>query len=713
MTRYVYPDAPRLDRTDVMHGRSVPDPYRWLEDRDDARTVAWSAAQRRLFARECEGWAGRDDLVARLVDLASFDAVSLPRPRGERIFFAVRGARQDQPVLYVQEPDEQVRELIDPLAIDPAGTTTLEAWHPSIEGQRLAYQLACGGDEQVQLRVLDVHNGQTLDGPIGRLRRTPVAWLPGGDAFYYVRRLPPEMVPPDEAHYHRRVYLHRVGTDPDRDMLIFGSGRDKADYYGVTVSADGRWLCVSVTAGTARRNDLWLADLSVTGPEHPDFCAVQQGMDVRTVPYLRRGTGPNDEFCLLTERDAEFGRLAVSTAAAMADSAWRDLAAEEPPTVLVDFAVLDGDALDRPRVIVVRNRSAVSEITVHDGTDGTLLAKVPLPGLGRVEHVVDRIEGGHEAWFTYADFTTPRTVYRYDARSGELQVWGKPARPAVPIVQVRHVKYRSMDGTPVRMFVLSPRGVADRPRSTILTAYGGFGVPTAPEYLPLALAWVEAGGVFADAQIRGGSEEGERWHRAGMRGQKQNCFDDFAAAADWLTDNGWTTTEQLGILGGSNGGLLIGAALTQHPGRWSAAVCSAPLLDMVRYELSGLGPSWRAEYGSATDPVEFEWLLSYSPYHHVRDATAYPAVLFTVFDADTRVDPMHARKLCAALQHASSGDRPVLIRTESEVGHGLRGVKREVGLIADTLSFFAAQLNLGGAADEGGSSRPWWTVRTD
>lgn len=689
-----YPAAARVDLVEDLRGHLVADPYRWLEDLTDPRTTSWSAAQRELFAQARRDWPALDHLFAKLSDLVCFDGYTLPRPRGTRTFYGVRESTAEHPVLRCTEPDGTVRELVDPMKLDPTGATTLEAWNPSLEGGLLAYQVAGGGTEDARLCVLDVETGRIVDGPIGRVRRSPLAWLPGGDAFYYVRRLAPELVDPRERQYHRRVYLHRLGTDPDTDVLIFGDGRDKADYYGVTVSADGRWLTVSATAGTARRTDLWLADLTETDPARPRFRPMQQGVDARSVPYIRPGTGPDDRICVLTERDAEYGRLAAGTPSALADGDWPDLVAEEPPAVLTDFAVLDGPELERPQLLVVRHRHTVAEMTVHDLADGQEISSVPLPGQGWIPHVVDRVDGGHEAWFTYTDFGTPTTVHRYDALTGEVEPWGKPAMPVMPSIVTQQVVYRSGDGTQIRMFVVSTRGVADRPRPTLLTGYGGFGVSLAPDYQPLHLAWIAAGGVLAVAHIRGGGEEGERWHRAGMRGDKCTSFEDFAAAADWLVANGWTTPAQLGIYGTSNGGMLMGAALTRYPQKWSAVVSSAALLDMVRYEHSGLGPSWRAEFGTAEDPEQLAWLLSYSPYHHVREGTPYPAVLLIAFDGDTRVDPLHARKMCAALQHASTSGRPVLLRTEGDVGHSQRALSRGVGAVADILAFFATQLGL-------------------
>ncbi|MDH6579916.1 prolyl oligopeptidase family serine peptidase [Kitasatospora sp. MAP5-34] len=683
-----YPEADRQQLVEEIHGRPVSDPYRWLEVAEDPRTAAWSAAQDELFAEGRASWSGRERLSGRLAELAAPGAVSRPVARGGRLFFTRRRPGQDQSVLMVVEGSVE-RVLLDPQAVDPGGATVLDSWKPSLEGELLAYQLSSGGTEQSVLRVLDVATGEVVDGPVDRVRRTPVAWLPGGRRFYYVRRLP------GEDHYHRRVQLRELGTSPEQDAVVFGEGREKTQFYGVDVSPDGRWLTVSATAGTSPRTDLWLADLTLTAPDSPLLRPVQEGLDARTALSLRPGTGPADTVHLRTDREARRGRIAVSTPDELAAGRWHDLVPEDPEAVLEDLAVLDGPGLATPLVLVTRSRHAVSEITVHRLSDGEPLGTVPLPGPGTVGSLSADPLGGTEVWFGFTDHTTVPEVYRYDARTGRTELWARPEGTA-PTAGVKscQLTYHSHDGTPVRMFVVSPTGTPDRPRPTVLSGYGGFGASTVAGYSPHAIAWAQAGGVFVTACIRGGREEGEDWHRDGMLERKQNVFDDFDAAADWLVGNGWTTHEQLGIMGGSNGGLLVGAALTQHPEKYAAVVCMAPLLDMVRYELSGMGPSWRTEYGSAADPAHFANLLGYSPYHRVREGVRYPSVLFAVFDGDSRVDPLHARKMCAALQHASVGTGPVLLRLERGVGHGARPVSKGVELTADALAFLADALGL-------------------
>jgi prolyl oligopeptidase len=494
-----------------------------------------------------------------------------------------------------------------------------------------------------------------------------VAWLPDGEAFFYVR--------------DRRVCLHRLGTPAADDVVIRAEERS----YGLGSSHDGRWLTVSAPAGAG--NDLWLADLSSSPPERPALRTVQRGADAVTVPAV----GRDGRLYLLTTLGAPTGRLCVADPADPGPGGWRELVGPDPEAVISDFALLDGPG--GPVLLIGRTRHAISEIGVHDPVTGERVGEVPLPGLGTAGRMSARPEGGHEAWFSYTDGVTPGSVHRYDARTGRTGLWAAaPGAVDVPELESRQIVYASADGTPVRMVVLARPGTGPRP--AILYGYGGFGLSLTPSYSGYILPWVEAGGVFVLAQVRGGGEEGAAWHRDGMLERKQNSFDDFTAAAERLIADGWTTAGRLAACGESNGGLLVGAAITRRPELFAAAVCSAPLLDMVRYEHSGLGPSWRAEYGSAEDPDQLDLLLGYSPYHRVREGVDYPATLLASFGGDSRVDPMHARKMCAALQHATPGTRPVLLRHEDGVGHGARAAGRAVGLAADMLAFLAAHTGL-------------------
>jgi prolyl oligopeptidase len=670
-----YPPAERQDVADRLHGQLIRDPYRWLEDPACPETRNWLAAQQELWARHAAAFPGRDRLRDRVAELSAVGAVTAPRWHGDRQFFLRQAPGQEHAVLYTAGPDGVAHVVLDPVERDPTGATTLDHWQPDRTGRRLTYQLSRRGDEQSQLYVLDVATRTVVDGPIGPCRYSPVAWLPDGTAFYYVRT----------AAGDRRVYLHEVGAR--RDVPVFGG--DAATSYGLGLSEDGRWLAVSASAGAY--NDLWLADLSASDPRLPEFRAVQEGEPARTVGHV----GPDERLYLVTDSDAPHGRLCIADPDRPEPAHWRQLVPEDPAAVLADLAILDGPALERPLLLVGRTRHAIGEVAVHDLATGARLGDVPLPGLGSVGSLSTRAGDGHEAWFTYTDSVTPPAVYRYDARTGETEPWAAaPGSVAVPGVESTQVLARSRDGTRIRLVVLARPSTVSGPRPTILYGYGGFGVTLTPSYSSFVLAWVEAGGVFATAHLRGGGEEGDRWHRAGMRGRKQNVFDDAVAAAEALIADGWATPPQLGICGESNGGLLAGAVLTQRPDLFGAAVCSAPLLDMVRYERSGLGPMWAAEYGTVEDPDQFRALLAYSPYHRVHPGVDYPAVLFTVFGGDSRVDPWHARKMCAALQDATTGSRPILLRHEDDVGHGARAASRAEGLAADMLAFLAAQTGL-------------------
>ncbi|WP_188037398.1 prolyl oligopeptidase family protein [Actinotalea sp. JY-7885] len=727
MTLGPYPPAERSDVVDDLHGRRVPDPYRWLEDADADDTRAWSAAQDALLARYWTGDGDADrtpaDVArwrARLAELMATGSTGTPVWRGESHFRSWRAGDAEHAVVQLVGPDGRARTLVDPVALDPAGTTTLDAWQPSIEGDLLAYQVSSGGTEESVLHVLDVATGELVDGPIDRARYSPVAWLPGGEAFFYVRRLEPALVPAGEEQYHRRVWLHRVGTDPATDVEVFGAGLDRTTYFGVSVTRDGRWLLVSASAGTAPRTDVWIADLDASAPPTPDLRPVVVGRDAETSAWV----GRDGRLYLHTDLDAPRGRLAVTDPSRPGPEHWRTLLAEDPEAVLQGVVLLDdgdGDeAACRPtELVALWTRHSVSELTVHDPLDGAALpgprGRVPLPGLGTVAGLRRRPTGGRELWFGWTDTTTPTAIHRWDARTGEVTGWASPpgTLPHLPEVRARQVTFPSADGTPVRMLVvaradlLDDAGLPRGPLPTILYGYGGFQISLDPAYSATALAWVEAGGAYVVANLRGGGEEGEQWHRTGMRGHKQNVFDDAHAAAERLVADGWTTPDRLAVWGGSNGGLLVGAFVTQRPDLAAAAVCSAPLLDMVRYQHFGLGVTWTEEYGDAAVPQELDWLLGYSPYHRAVAAgeragagPAYPAVLFTVFEGDTRVDPLHARKTCAALQHATSASpagAPVLLRRETGVGHGGRSLSRTLGLTSEQLAFVARQTGLDAA----------------
>ena len=683
-----YPVAPRSDAADELHGHHIPDPYRWLEDAESPETAAWSEAQDRLCRQFLDRLPGRDFLRRRYEELFSVGYISGPHWLGhpERYFFSRRLAGEEHGKLLVHEPDGEQRILIDPVAIDPSGTTTLDTYSPSWETELLAYQLSKGGDEESLLYVIEIATGRQVEGPIDRCRYSGVSWLPGGQAFYYTRRLHPDRVPRGEEQLHRRVYLHRLGTDPEQDEEIFGDAHGRGWYFSTSLSRpDARWLLVGASKAGTNRSDLYIADLSADGG-HP-LVAIHEGIEAKSYGHVAH----DGRLYVHTDLNAPLGRLAVTDPTRPQPEHWHDLIPESD-------AVLGGWDVLADAIVVAHERAAITSIDLHDRETGTLVRPLELPGLGSAG-AYGRPEGGHELWFSYTDFATPARIYHHDLRSRETNVWAEPPGwSAHEGLTSSQVFVTSKDGTQVPMFLVHRGAQPDGQKRVILTGYGGFNASMTPAYSPGYQLWAEAGGVYAVAGLRGGSEYGEEWHRAGRRERKQNVFDDFEACAEWLIANGWTDPDHLGISGGSNGGLLVGAALTQRPELYRAVVCSAPLLDMVRYERFGLGSTWSDEYGSAAVAEELEWLLGYSPYHRVVEGTCYPAVLFTVFASDTRVDPMHGRKMCAALQWASkcegAVERPILLRRETEVGHGARAISRSIELSVDSVSFMASQLGL-------------------
>ena len=690
-----YPQAKRIDLIEDLHGHQVADPYRWLEDRDDQRTIDWSTAQDVLTKGWLDNVPGREVLAQRLQELTNAGLVGVPIWRAGRMFFIKREPKQELSTLWLREPDGSERILLDVSAGDPSGKTTLDTWAPNREGNLLAYQTSVGGNEQSILHVMDIDSGELVEAPIDRCRYSSVGWLPGGEEFFYVRQIPADQIPEGEAQFHRRVWRHRVGTDPATDIMVHGDQLAGTYYYTLRVSEDGRWLIVDGRNGTTVNEAVWIAEITDGAPTLREVLSDSAGAQCNA--WMEA----DGRLYLLTSLNAPRKRLCVADPQRPEPEHWRELIAEESDSVLKDTVWLAGDS-GESRLIVWRTRHAASELHVHNATTGARISEITLPSKGTIHGMstADKRTGSHSRtmWFGWTDFATPVGVLSFTLGETAAKVWATaPGNVQLPKVHTDQVEYVSADGTVIRMFLISPTGKPDFARPALITGYGGFDVSRTPGYQSQALAWVQAGGVWAIASLRGGGEEGKWWHHAGRRENKQNTFDDFHAAAEYLIRNGWTTPEQLAIMGSSNGGLLVGAALTQRPELYRAAVCSAPLLDMVRYEKFLLGRLWADEYGSAANSAEIGWLLAYSPYHRVREGVEYPAVLFTVFDSDARVDSCHARKMCAALQHATSADptkQPVLLRRETAVGHAGRSVSRAIGLSVDQLGFLANAVGL-------------------
>lgn len=684
VARLFYPAAWRGDVVEDLFGFPVSDPYRWLEDGSDPRVRDWAAAQDRLFGTYRAGWSDKQSW-ASLVDQVSSSGVSEPpMARGSVMFLAEQLRGDEQRRLLVVDAGGNRRVLVDPAEIDPSGRTGLYAWWPSREGERVAVQMEVAEQPGSDILVLDVRTGEAVDGPLPRARNTSLAWLPGGDAFYYVSRVPDEELAPGDRRLQRRVRLHRIGSPWRTDAVVLGGDDAPDHYYGLTVSADGRHLAITVMVGPASHNDVYVAEL--IDPEAPRFIKIVDGSTIRARVLPR--FLPDDNLLLVTDYQAPCGRICMAHRDDTDPAAWRTLVAEDPEAPLDECLVLDDPALPRPLLLVARARHGTSAVTLHDLASGRPLSGLPLPGAGIVSSLRTKIPHGHHAWFSYCDATTPPTIYRYDAASGTTeQETGATTAGHTPEIRSRGVRYHAGDGTEIMLFLFTPAEEHQGPRPTLLYGYGSFGMPMRPWFFPLAAAWVGAGGTYAVACVRGGGEEGQRWHDAGRGPHKHRAISDFNDAATWLINTGRTTRDQLAIYGQSAGGLLVTAAATQRPDLYAAVIAEGPLCDMVRYENFGLGCTWTDEFGTASQPEQLQCLLSYSPYHNVTPGARYPAFLLTGAVTDLQTGEAHVTKMCAALQHATSSDRPILMRREPDTAHAASPASKERALTADILAF--------------------------
>lgn len=665
---------------DVRHGASVRDPYRWLEDGDSDEVRLWSAGQGRHTRATLDAIPFSARIRERLRALFSIGLVSPPIVRGGRYFHQRRTGDQEQPILYVRDGREGPdRILIDPATRAEDRTSALDWYYPSDDGLLVAYGVSEGGSEKSVLRVRDVDTGRDLPDVIPNTRACSLEWRPDGSGFFYTRYPETGTVPAGEENYHRRVYEHVLGRDWRFDPLVFGDDRPPEDWPSVHLSPDGRWLAVSVSRGWTR-TDVYLRDLAAEGA---GLTTVIEGVDAIFGVFLR-----NDRLYLQTNLDAPRSRLVAAELAHPGRESWHDVLPHTDD-------VLEGAALIGQWIVAVWLRDASSRVTIHT-IGGELIHEVALPVIGSIAGLTG-LWNGAEAFLGFTSYAVPPTVYRLALPAPAPSLWARAEGDVdTGRFRVRLVRYPSRDGTLVSMFLVDARGrPADGRGTALLTGYGGFNISHTPAFGRGVLLFLERGGLYAVAHLRGGGEYGEDWHRAGMLDRKQNVFDDFTAAGEFLVREGHVAPDRLAIMGGSNGGLLVGAALTQRPELFRAVVCQVPLLDMVRYHLFRIARLWIPEYGSADDPEAFGWLHAYSPYHHVRDGAAYPAVLLTTGESDSRVDPLHARKMAARLQAATSSGRPILLRVETRAGHGQgKPLSKALEEWADVWTFVFSQVGL-------------------
>jgi len=669
-TKHLQPPKTRTDDVkELIQGIEIAHPYRWLEDQQSPETRAWIDAQNKYTRMLLDSWPGRRALEQRLTELMKVEDINAPLERIGRYFFKRRAADQEQGALYMRVgPEGKDELLVDPNPLSPERNISVNLEAVSNDGMLVAYSLRHGGEDETSVHLLDVSTRAELPDRLPKRRYPTISIKPDKSGLYYA------WVGPNGPH----LGYHATGSDPANDREVFGKGYGADKIIRCDLSEEGRYLTIHVLYGAAGdRTEIYYQDLEKQTPVRPL---------VTDMPARFTGKVAGTHVFLQTNWKAPNGRVLKADLGNPARENWREIVPES--NVAIESTYVAGG-----RLVVQYARNASSQVKVFDA-GGKQVRDVELPTIGSIVEFSGRW-ASKEAFYGFTSFPIPRRIYRYDTETGNQSVW---AETHVPIheesLEVKQVWYKSKDQTRLPMFLMYRKGTKlDGNNPTLLTGYGGFNLNRTPLFSAIFALWAEQGGVFALPSLRGGGEFGEAWHRAGMLDKKQNVFEDFIAAAEWLINQHYTGPTRLAIQGGSNGGLLVGAALTQRPDLLRAVVCAYPLLDMLRYQKFFIAKYWVSEYGSADDPGQFKYLYAYSPYHHVKPGTKYPTVLFLTGDGDTRVAPLHARKMTARLQAATGSDRPILLRYDTEAGHS-RGVSvsKAIEEATDSLGFLYWQL---------------------
>ena len=636
--------------------RSLP----WLEDPDSAETRAWIAAENQLTGAWLAAIPSRERIRKRLTELWNYERFSAPVQVAGRYFYARNDGLQNQAVLWVSDGlQARPRPLLDPNKLSADGTTSLKRTAISDDGKLLAYQVSKAGSDWVEIKVRDVDTGADRPDHLRWVKFSGIAWRHDGSGFYYSRYdAPDEKTRLRAVNYFQKLYFHRIGSEQSADQLIY-ERKDHKDWgFGGVVSEDDRWLVIQVWRGAESKNQVFVRDLRMTKGRRAKTVELITGFDHEFDFVGSRGS----KLWFKTDHGAQRGRVVQIDVNKPASKHWRELLPETPETLR--RVSLVGD-----RLMCSYLKDARSEIRIHQ-LNGKLDKVLPLPGIGSAWGFSGK-RADQETFYMFTGFTWPSTVYRYDFASGTSSVFKQPKVAFDPAGYVtKQVFYQSKDGTRVPMFLVHKKGLKlDGKNRVYMHAYGGFNIALTPTFRVDRLAWVEDGGVYAMPNLRGGGEYGEAWHVAGMKGNKQNVFDDFIAAAEWLVANKYTNPDQLSIGGGSNGGLLVGACMAQRPELFGAVLAAVGVMDMLRFHKWTIGWAWVPEYGTADKAEDFKWLRAYSPYHNLKPV-AYPSTLVTTADHDDRVVPAHSFKFTAALQHNQKGPKPTLIRIETKAGHG-------------------------------------------
>lgn len=677
-----YIETYRATTSDNYHGTQVADPYRWLEEANSEETRAWVAAQNTLSSAYFQASSERSSIITRLTELINFPRYTAPVQKGGHYFFSHNTGLQNQAVLYTQQSlEHQPTTLLDPNTWSEDGTVALTTQEYSHDGTLLAYGTSVGGSDWQEVKIRQVASGEDYPEVIRWCKFTNVAWKHDKSGFYYDRLPQPGSVPAEDQSNYRRVYWHTLGTSQEEDLLIYERPDAKELSFSSLISDDGKYLLLYVVLGTDPKNRFYYREVESSGP----FIHLLDDFDASYIFLYNRGP----IFYFHTNLNAPRGRIIAIDITHPERTNWREVLPEQEDVIGTVHVV-------HQQFIVVWKQNAHHVLKRYD-LEGRFLGEIVLPALGSLAEITGEPDAS-EMFLHFMSFLHPPSILRYDFATNTLNLWRGPRLNFdTAQYETTQVFYTSKDGTHVPMFLTHKKGLQlDGTNPTLLYGYGGFNISLMPTFSSHNLLWLEQGGIFAQANLRGGDEYGEEWHLAGMLEKKQNVFDDFIAAAEWLIAHKYTNSTRLAINGGSNGGLLVAACMVQRPDLYGAVLCEVPVIDMLRYHKFTVGRYWIPEYGNAEqDPAHFAFMYAYSPLHNVRSGVAYPATLIMAADTDDRVVPSHAKKFAATLQTATAGPKPILLRIETKAGHGLgKPTGKVIEARGDAFAFLFEQLGM-------------------
>lgn len=679
---YNYPAARKSDQVDDYHGVKVADPYRWLEDLDSEETRAWVEAQNKLSFGFLASIPERNALKDRITKLWNYEKYGIPFKEGNRYFYTRNSGLQNQAVLYsVTALDAPPQLLLDPNTLSADGTVALSGLQTSPDGKLLAYSLSASGSDWQEWKVRDVETSKDLSDHLKWVKFSGVSWTQDGKGFFYSRYDEPKEEALKAINYFQKIYYHKLGTPQSEDVLVYERPDQKDWLFGGTVTDDGNYLIITVYQGTDVKTRVYYKDLKA------GKATVVKLLDDFDASYSFVGND-GTRFWFQTDLDAPRGKVIEIDTSKPARANWKTVVPESKET-------LQAVTLVNNRLVLNYLKDAYTQVKIYE-TSGKFVNEVAFPGIGSAAGFGGKASD-KETFYSFTGFTTPTTIYRYDMVTGKSTIFRQPKVDFNPVAyETKQVFYTSKDGTKVPMFITHKKGLKlDGTNPTFLYGYGGFNISLSPAFSVGNLVWMELGGIYAQPNLRGGGEYGEDWHQAGMKLKKQNVFDDFIGAAEWLIANKYTSTPKLAIGGGSNGGLLVGAVMTQRPKLFGAALPAVGVMDMLRFQKFTIGWAWVSDYGSSEDPEEFKALYAYSPLHNIEPGTSYPPTLITTADHDDRVWPGHSFKFAAALQEAQGGSAPILIRIETKAGHGAgKPTSKIIEEIADRWAFLVKTLDM-------------------